>query len=523
MKRRTLLAGAATLPASFAIAQTDRSRTLRFLPQAALTILDPVATTGLVTTNNGWAIYDTLFGLNNAHEVRPQMADGYTVSDDGRTYLIKLREGLKFHDGEPVRAQDCAPSLKRWAARETIGQTLTKFVEEWGVQDDRTLKIVLNRKLPIFIESIARGGGTIPFMMPERIAKTDPFKPMSETIGSGPFLFARDEFVAGTAAVYRRNPHYIPRQEPAEWTSGGKVAHFERIEMKAVPEAATAAAALLNNEVDWYEQVQPDLVPLLRANKDIEIGNAIPQGWWGMMRFNHLHPPFDNQAVRKAVMMAVHQPDYMQAVTGNDPTGWRECRSFFPLGGPYGKELGIAAMPGDLAKARAALAASGYKGERVVVLNASDFPTMGPMGDVTYELLKQMGMNVDLVSTDWGSVQQRRNSKEPVEKGGWSISHTRVGAHLLSTPIEHYPLRGLGKTGWFGWYEDAEMERLTDAWLHAETPVAASAVCDAMQVRAFETVPSVPTGQFQIRSAWRKSLTGVIQATGVFFWNVRRV
>ena len=127
------------------------------------------------------------------------------------------------------------------------------------------------------------------------------------------------------------------------------------------------------------------------------------------------------------------------------------------------------------------------------------------------------------IATDWGSVQQRRNSKETVEKGGWSVTFTRVGAHLLTTPVEHYPLRGLGPTGWFGWFADAEIERLTDVWLHAATPEEAQAACDAMQIRAFDVVPSVPTGQFQIRTAWRKSLTGVIESTGVFFWNVRRV
>ena len=224
------------------------------------------------------------------------MADGYTVSDDGRTYLIKLREGLKFHNGEPVRAQDCAQSLIRWAARETIGQTVWKFVDSCGAQDDRTIKVTLKQSLPIFIEAIGKGGASVPFVMPEHLARTDPFKQVTETIGSGPFKFVKAEFVPGSSVVYEKNPDYVPRQEPAEWTAGGKVAHFDRIEWRVIPDSATAAAALQAGEVDWYEQVQADLVPLLRRNPDLAIGSANPTGFNGILRFNHLHPPFNNVA-----------------------------------------------------------------------------------------------------------------------------------------------------------------------------------------------------------------------------------
>lgn len=529
MKRRTLLrraatvAAAAALPRSFAIAQTDRTRTLRFVPQANLTLLDPIFTTALVTINHGWAIYDTLFGANIKQELKPQMAEGYTLSDDGRTYLIKLREGLKFHNGEPVRAQDCVPSLQRWAARETIGQTVTKFVDEWGVQDDRTIKITLKQKLPIFIDAIGKGGASVPFIMPEHIARTDPFKQVTETIGSGPLKFVKDAFVPGSSVVYERNAQYVPRQEAAEWTAGGKVMHFDRIEWKVIPDSATSSAALQAGEVDWYEQVQADLVPLLRKNPDIAIGSANPTGFNGVLRFNHLHPPFNNVAIRRAVMMAVNQTDYMTSITGNDSSAFKMCRAVLPCGTPYGRELGVAAMPGDLDKARAALKAAGYNGEKVVIINPTDFVTIGPMGDVTYDLLKQLGMNVEIVETDWGTVTQRRTSKEPVEKGGWSILHTWVPSVIIGDPVQQLYARGLGPTGWFGWYQDDEAEKQAREWLLAQSQPERDAAADAFQKRAFENVPFVPIGQFQIRTAYRKNLTGLIEATGAYFWNIRRV
>ena len=528
MKRRALLgaaASAAVLP-RFAVAQSAqalRAKTLRFVPQANLTLLDPVFTTALVTVNHGWAIYDMLFSVNKQYEVKPQMAEGYTVSDDGRTYLIKLRDGLKFHNGEPVRAQDCAPSLKRWATRETIGQSLLKAVDEWGVQDDRTLKITLKYKLPIFMEAIARGGASVPFIMPRHAAETDPYKQITDFTGSGPFKFVKDEFVPGSSVLYTKHEGYVPRQEPADWTSGGKVAHFDRLEWKVIPDSATAAAALQAGEVDWWDQAQADLVPTLRKHPDVALGWSNPLGFNGVLRFNHLHPPFNNPAIRRAVLMAVNQADYLIAITGNDTSAFRTCKAFMPCGMTYGKELGMAAMPGDLEKGRAALKAAGYAGEKVVIINPTDFVTIAPMGEVTYDLLKRLGMNVEMVATDWGTVTQRRASKEPIDKGGWSILHTWAPSNVISTVVEHPLLRGLGPTGWFGWFADEEIERLTAEWLQAQTQEDRVSITDKIQVRAFETVPMVPLGQFQIRTAYRKNLTGLIEATGAFPWNIRRV
>ncbi len=529
MKRRTFLGAsaaavaAAGLPTRFAIAQPAGARVLRFVPQANLTLLDPIFTTAAVTANHAWTVYDTLFGVNARGEPKPQMAEGFTVSGDGRTYLIRLREGLKFHDGEPVRAQDCAPSLARWAARDTLGQTISQFIDEWGVADDRTVRIRLKSKLPILIEAIAKPDANIAFIMPERLARSDPFRQVTEVVGSGPFRFLKDEFVPGASVAYARFADYVPRQEPADWTSGGKVAYFDRVEWKIIPDSATASAALQAGEVDWYEQVQADLVPLLRRNPDIAIGSANPTGFNGVLRFNHLNPPFNDVRIRRAVLMAVNQTDYMQAVTGNDPTAFRTCKAMFPCGTPYGRELGGAAMPGNIEAAKAALRDAGYGGQKVVIINPTDFVSIGPLGDVTYDTLKKIGMNVEMVATDWGSVVQRRASKEPVEKGGWSIFHTWWPSGSISLPVISAILRGQGATGWFGWFSDDKIESLTAQWLAAPDDASRNRLADAIQVEAFSAVPTVPLGQFQIRTAYRKNLTGLIEASGAFPWNIRRV
>ena len=524
MKRRSVLrAGLATGAAAslprFAIGQSGDARVLRFVPQANLTLLDPIITTAAVTANHGWMVWDTLFGVDAALQPKPQMAEGYTVSDDGRTYLIKLREGLKWHDGEPVRAQDCAPSLARWAARDTFGQTAAKAVDTWGVADDRTIKITLKKPFPLLIEAIALQTS---FIMPERLAKTDPFKSITEIIGSGPFRFLKDEFVSGGSAAWAKFDGYVPRQEPAEWTSGGKVANFQRIEWKIIPDAATASAALQSGEVDWYEQVQADLLPLLRRNSNIVIAPSNPQGYIGGMRFNHLQPPFNDVRLRRAVLAAVKQEDYMTAIMGNDRSIWQVCRSQYPCGTTYGAEVDLPVQKGDLEAARRMIKDAGYGGQKAVIINPTDFPTIGPLGDITFDMLKKIGINAELQATDWGSVVQRRVTKEPVEKGGWSVFHTWFTGAFILNPIVTAPYRALGAEGWFGWYDNPKIEQLTQDWLDAKDADARKKIAAAIQIENYTQVPTVTLGQFQIPTAYRKSLLGKLDATGPMFWNVKR-
>jgi peptide/nickel transport system substrate-binding protein len=526
MRRRSFLraaaggAAAASLP-RFSIAQPANARVLRFVPQANLTLLDPIFTTAAVTANHAWMVYDTLFGVNAAQQAKPQMAEGYTVSDDGRTWLIKLREGLKWHDGEPVRAQDCAPSLARWSARDTFGQSVAKAVDAWGAADDRTIRITLKKPFPLLIAALAAPNGNA-FMMPERLASTDPFKAITEAVGSGPFRFLKDEFVAGSSAAWEKFDGYVPRQEPPEWTSGGKVANFQRIEWKIIPDAATASAALQSGEVDWYEQAQTDLVPLLRRNSDIIIAPSNPQGYIGGLRFNHLHPPFNDVRLRRAVLAAVNQEDYMRAVMGDDRSSWRICRSQYPCGTTYGTEVDLPVQKGDLETAKKMIKEAAYDGQKAVIINPTDFPTIGPLGDITYDMLKKIGINADLQSTDWGSVVQRRATKEPVEKGGWSVFHTWFTGGFILNPVVTAPFRGQGATAWFGWYGNPKIEQLTQEWLDAEDDDGRKKIAAAIQLENYAQVPTVTLGQFQIPTAYRKSLAGKLEATGPMFWNVRR-
>jgi len=537
MKRRTFLKGVASaslagpslslpaqlLPARFAPAhaQTQRS-VLKFVPQANLSALDPIWTTATVTNNHGYYVYDTLYGMDMAFKPQPQMASGHEVLEEGKVWRIKLREGLVFHDGVAVRAADCAASLKRWCQRDSYGQLLGKVTTGIVAIDDATFEIRLSRAFPTLLDVLAKVD-TPPFIMPERLAVTDANKQVTEITGSGPYRFIAGEYVSGSKAVYEKFAGYRPRSEPPSRNAGGKVAHFDRIEWQILPDPATAAAALIKGEVDWWERPLADLHPMLARSPDIVREATDASGRIAIMRLNHLHPPFNNPKVRAAIRMAVKQEDYMRATQGDDTSLWQTCRSLWPRDTPYyaGEQEDL--MPQSLDRAKAALAASGYAGEKVVIINPTDFPDIGPLGQVTGELLQKLGMNVQMADSDWGTVVQRRGNRESVEKGGWSIFHTTGPATGWSNPALSLLVRGQGAKGWFGWWDNAKAEDLAEAWLYAADEPSRKTAAVALARLALEEVATVPLGQFVIRTAWRKSLTGMLPGSAPYPWGLRRV
>ena len=523
IQRRTLFAaGAAGLLASPAVAQNTRAGTLRFVPQANLSVLDPIFTTATVTGNHGFYVFDTLYGVDAELKPKPQMVEGHEVAENGRLWRFRLREGLRFHDGSPVRAADCTASIARWCAREPIGQLLARQVDEWIVTDDRNFAIRLKRPFPIMLEALAKPDSSIPFIMPERLARTDPARAVTEMIGSGPYRFLAGEYNSGSKVVYEKFDGYVPRNEPPVWTSGGKVAHFPRIEWHILPDAATAAAALQNGEIDWWERPHPDLQALLARSRDIRREVTDPLGRMAVMRMNCLQAPFDDTRIRKAVRLSVAQEDYMRASRGDDRSEWQICRSLWPRGTPYYRDEGEAMMPGDLDRARAALREAGYANQKVVIINPTDFPDIGPLGQVTADRLKRIGMNIDLAESDWGTVVQRRANREPVDKGGWSILHTTGGASAWSNPALSFLVRGQGANGWFGWWKSDRAEELAEAWVTEENPDRQKALAQDLGHLALEDVSFLPLGQFVIRTAFRRDVTGILQGSAPYPWNVRR-
>ena len=517
------LTAAAVGLASWAAPVLAQQKVLKFVPQADLRILDPIATTAYITRNHGYMIYDTLFAVDEKFQVRPQMIDRHELSRDLLTYTFTLRDGLKFHDGQPVRSADCIASIERWSKRDALGQKLAEATESWTAVDDKTFRLKLKKPFPLTLEALAKPSSNVPFIMPERVAKTDPFKNIEDTTGSGPFRFVRAEWVPGNKVVYVKNTDYVPRKEAPSWASGGKVAKVDRVEWIYIPDSATAAAALNAGEVDWWEQMPPDLIPLLSRNKDITIKNNDPLGSMGMIRFNFLHAPFNNEKMRQALLYVVNQQDYVIGIAG-DPKNGKPCYSYFTCGTPLSSEVGAEPLKGkrDLEKARQLVKESGYKGEKVVIITATDQPIVHSQSLLTLENLKKMGVNAEIQAGDWGTLITRRAVKEPIDKGGWSIFHTWLVGPDMVNPAVNFPLRGTGDRAWFGWLTDAKMEELREAWFAATDAAGSKKAADAVQRRAFEAVPFIPTGQFILPTAFRSNISGVIIAPINLLWNVEK-
>ena len=532
MHRRTLLRStAATLLAAPglgisglaapSIAQPAKIATLRFVPQANLTLLDPVFTTATVTSNHGYYVFDTLYSVGPDGVSHPQMAEGHTVSDDQLTWRIKLREGLYFHDGSPVRAADCIASVQRWSERDPFGQLLAAAVDTYTSVDDRTLAIKLKRPFALLATALGKADSSVPFIMPERLAKTAADKPVTEMIGSGPYRFVAGEYVNGSRVVYEKFDKYLSRTEPAVWATGAKRAFYPRIVWNIIPDAATVGAALQNDEIDWWEQPLADLLPRLAADKNIALQIDQPWGRSSVLVMNQLQPPFNDVRIRCAVMMAVRQEDYMRATFGDDRALWRVSKDVFPFGTPYHTGTDGDLMRGDLTLAAQMLKEAGYTGQPVVVINPTDFPAIHPLGLVTADMLKKIGMNVDLQETDWGTVVQRRSSMEPVEKGGWSVFHTFGSSASFSSPATHTLITGRGKKGWFGWWDNAEARSLTEQWLTAPDAAGQDKAAKALSHVAMTDVGATLVGQWYGKTAFRRSITGVLQGVSPYPWNVR--
>jgi peptide/nickel transport system substrate-binding protein len=519
---RSLVAlGLAVLYSLPAAAQNDAGKTLRLVPHADLTVIDPQFIGVYITRNFGYLVYDTLFGMDRDFRPQPEMVDSWQVSDDKLTWTFRLRDGLKFHDGQPVRAADAVASLKRWGQRnDSYGQPLLAAASAIEAVDDNQFRIVLKNRFPV-LEALGTTTSPTPFILPERLAKTDAFTQITEVDGSGPFKFVKEEWQPGHKAVYIKNPDYIPRADPPNNTAGGKVVKVDRVEWLYIPEAVTAVQALESGEVDYLENAPNDYAAALAKNPDITV-RGYP-GFIGTIRFNHLYPPFDNLKMRQAVLAVADQRDYMSAMAG-DPGNWRTCFSVYNCDGaePDEDDGGVLSGPRDWDRAKRLVAQAGYKGERVVLLDPADIPQLHAEALVTEELLKKLGLNVELTTSEWGTVVKRVNVKEPIDKGGWSIFGTAFASFDMLNPATNRNLRAPGPNGYSipGWASDETIEDLRKAWFAAADETERRELAEKIQRRAFEIGIYLPIGEFVVRRAFRNSLSGMPDSPIPVLWNI---
>jgi peptide/nickel transport system substrate-binding protein len=525
-KNRTLASNivlsALAISAALAVSSLADAKTITAVMHSDLRVIDPGLTTAYITRDHGYMVYDTLLATDSNFKIQPQMAD-WKVSDDKLTYTFTLRDGLKWHDGTPVTAEDCVASLKRWGKADGMGQKLMDFTASLEATDAKTITLKLKEPYALVLESIGKPSSLVPFMMPKRLAETPPGKPIPEQIGSGPFKFVQAEFQPGVKAVYEKNKDYVPRKEPPSWTSGGKVVKVDRVEWITMPDAQTAVNALQSGDIDFIENPSFDLLPVLGGNPDLKVEILNKLGCQTLGRMNFLYPPFDNVKVRRAAFMALNQKDVLDGLVGN-PEYYKVCGAVFVCGTPLASEVGSESLVkgNGMAEAKKLLAESGYDGTPVVVMAPGDVVTLKAQPIVAAQLLRDAGFKVDLQATDWQTVVTRRASQKPPKEGGWNMFFTNwVGADALN-PVVNVSVGGRGKNGgWFGWPDDPKMEALRDAFVRASSFEEQKQIAADIQKEVYDEVIYVPLGQYFAPCAWRKSLSGVLDGPATpIFWNI---
>ncbi len=527
MHRRALLQTGAAAAAGLAlpaVVRAQATRVLKFVPYTDLAVLDPIVTGNFAVRNHALMVFDTLYGVDDALVPQPQMVEGHVVGADGLSWTLRLREGLRFHDGTPVLGRDVVASLKRWGVRDLMGGMLMAATDELSAPDDRSVLFRLKTPFPLLPNALGKMVGNMAVIMPERLALTDAAKPVSEVMGSGPYRYLAAERLQGALNVYARNDAYVPR--PNGTTSrmaGPKLAYFDRVEWHTMPDEATAGTALMKGEMDWWEQPSPDYAPVLRRRADIVVDILDPSGSYRYLHLNQLNPPFDKAAVRRAALAAVSQSDVLSAIAGTDEKMWRNHVGFFSPDSPMASDVGLAALrdPPDLAAATRMLKESGYAGETLAMVTLGTVPTLNATGLVVAEAWRKIGFNVDFQSVEIAAALQRLSNQGPVTKGGWSASPEGNSGATFGDPLLIAELNAIGRAGTFGWPDVPELATLRRDVLAAPDLAARQAIARRMQAVCFEQVPWLPCGITYQPTAYAKSLTGVLHGPPLFY-HVRR-
>ena len=515
------LVGAALTAAAPASAQQT---VLRVVPHSNLAVLDPIWTTAYMSRNHGYMIYDTLFGTDEKGVIKPQMVESWTESPDHRLWTFKLRKGLEFHDGKPVTPDDVIASLQRWGKRDAMGSALFQFVQRMDSPAPDTFRIFLGEACGFMLEALGKPSSNVPFIMPKRVADTDPFKQIEDYVGSGPYIFKADEFKPGDKAVYLKNTKYVPRSEAPSGTTGGKRVYVDRVEWNlALRDTQAQVSALQKGEVDIIEALGFDHFETVKKDDTLQMPKYATYGLQYMARFNHLNKPFDNPKVREAAIAAFSQEAFLRAQVGVKEL-YKPCGSMFICNTPYGSTAGSdVQMKSNMKKAQDLLKASGYDGTPIVLMKPTDLASIQKLPDVGAQLLRQAGFKVDLQAMDWQTLVGRRAKKDPIDKGGWHMFMTAWQAFDVWSPIANPTTDTRGeKSTWFGWATDDKMVTLRNQFMRATDEAEKKKIADQMHARMYEIGTHVILGEFNQPMAARKNISGFFVTNGNIYWNLKK-
>ncbi|CAB3652365.1 Glutathione-binding protein gsiB precursor [Achromobacter denitrificans] len=510
-----VLLAAALAPAAHA---APADKTLTAVLESDVRILDPSFTTIYITRTFGYMVYDTLFGMNAKGEIKPQMVDRYDVSPDSMRYTFTLRPGLKFHDGQPVTAEDVVASLQRWGQRDALGKQLLAASASLTADDDKTVTLKLKEPFGPVLQTLGKPAAMVPFIMPARLAKTPMGQQVPEIIGSGPFVFLKNEWKPGSTISFERFKDYVPRDEPADLMAGGKVARLDRVVWKYIPDGNTALSALQAGEVDYVQYPSFDMLPILETDSNVQLVDLKgPNMFMGFYRLNSVNKPMDDPAIRAVVAMAVDQSKTIAALGVPERFSMPHCATYYICGSVLATDAGSEpyAKP-SVAAAREALKKTRYAGEKIVILQATDIDAPRVSSEVLAQTLREVGFNVELQSMDWNSVISKRASKD-----AWHIFGVHVSGYDMMSPLTNLYI-GNNCQDYAGWNCDARITKDLAAFRQTSDPAEQKRLAADMQKVAYETTPAVIWGQFSQPAAYRKNLKGVIESSIPVFWNISK-
>lgn len=497
---------------------TARAETvLRVVPQADLRVLDPHITAATITRIYGAMIYDQLFAFDEDMRAHPQMVGREEVSADRLTYTFTLRDGLAFHNGQAVTSADIIASIPRAAKQDPMMQLMMKRLARLEAIDASRFRLVFSKPFELVEPSLAGAGA---MMMRAEDIQAAGDKPLSTTMGSGPFRFNAALYTPGARVGFDRNPSYLPRDEPVSGMAGGKRVLVDRVEWIVIPDLQTRVSALIKGEVDLLDQLPHDGIQSLAGRRDVVLEESSKLGNMAFLRMNTLHPPFNDVRARRALAMLIDQKDYLAAAFTADPAWWHECFAYLGCGTEGGSEAGSEAYRRpNLAEARRLFAEAGYKGEKLVILTSPEIPLIDALAQVTADKLRQIGVNVDLQTSDWGTLVVRRARKDAPSAGGWNIFQSGGDVATLSQPATNILIDArCDGNNYVGWPCSESLEAMRTSLIEAPNREGFVAYNKAL----WTELPSLLLGQYKQPVAFRSNISGLQHGLLLAFWNVSK-
>lgn len=496
----------------------SQAQTVTAVMHAPLRAVDPVINTAYIVRNYAYMVYDTLLALDSHGNVQPQMAS-WSVSEDGKTYTFTLREGLQWHDGTAVTAQDCIASIARWSQVDKMGQVMAASLTDMKPVNAHTFTMTFAAPSDFVLQALSRPSGVAPFMFPKAVAQTPINQAITSTTGSGPFVFDASQYKPGVQAVFHKFAGYVPRAEPADGLAGGKRVQVDTVRWVSMPDPMTAVSALMGAEIDFIEQLPQDLLPLVESSPDIKLSSYKKQGVQNLVRMNFLQPPFNDLKIRQAALLALGQKEVLDAQTGN-PDAYTICPAVFSCEGSYADSYGAdKLLEPQPEKAKALLAQTGYDGTPVYLLSPTDNIKIAPIGPVVAQQLRKAGFTVNLVSTDWASVIARRASKAAPADGGWNMFATTNVVSDANSPVGFIGITASGDTAWIGWPDVPAIEQARMQFAASHNAEEKKALAHTLQKLVIDHVVMVPMGETLLKTAARTNIDIGIDAEAPVFWN----